>query len=198
MLARPKDLEGARADSSLAGSSFRGGNEKREYDIRDPMSRPRVGASEESTESPSGAGVSWDCGSRGLSRTDMELDRLDRLGSGLTWGSAVRMPLSGTFPIREDGAKDASKSRTLVFDLALGSHDFVRSEIVLALPIFGRSSGLVTDGEVDPAAGEASAAPSRRKGLGAALPKERSSPESKEGISKERVGKSLESGSARE
>ena len=76
--------------------------------------------------------------------------------------------------------KDVNKSRTLDFDLELGSHDFVRPEMVLALPSFGRSvpagEGVVFFGS---------------------LSKERSSPESKEGISKEREERALESEFAR-
>ena len=73
----------------------------------------------------------------------------------------------------------------------------MRPEIVLALPIFGRSSVLVAAGSLDTGLELVSLA-SGREGFRASLLKERSSPESKEGISKAMEGGSLESGFARE
>ena len=128
----------------------------------------------------------------------MELDRLGGRSSGACWGSAVWISLSGTLLLREDGVKDANRSRTLALDLAPGSHAFVRPEMVLDLPSFGRSSVLVGAYWVTTVLGERFIESPRWEGLGGSLSKERSRPDSKEGMSKEREERSLELEFARE
>lgn len=96
--------------------------------------------------------------------------------------------------------KDESKSRTLDADLELGSHDLVRSEIVLLLPSLGRLLMMMSGSDAAGVA-VACAGPSWRESVGGSLSKERvvskSSPVSKDGISKDREERLLlESGRA--
>lgn len=89
--------------------------------------------------------------------------------------------------------KDESRSRTLDADLELGSHDLVRSEIVLLLPSLARLL-MATPDSATTGVGVtvACAGSSCRESLGGSLSKERvvskSIPVSKDGISKDRAG----------
>lgn len=86
-------------------------------------------------------------------------------------------------------------SRTLDADLELGSHDLVRSEIVLLLPSLGRLL-MVTSASAAAGVAVACAGSSWRESLGGSLSKERvvskSSPVSKDGMSKDRAERLFE------